>query len=325
MALKKSKKSAAKSSAAPPRALASTLPKDILLQPPPKKPHALTPLRIGAHLSTSGGVPNAIERAYRVGANTLQIFSSSPRMWSPYSITAEQAARTRALRQRYAIAPLVIHASYLVNCCSQSAEFRGKSVIALRGEVERALILGAEYLVLHPGSWRGLTRAEGLELAAESIEQALDGLPYHDANFRILIENTAGAEFSLGSKLDQVAELIERVRPVAPVAACLDTCHLHVSGYDIVSRESSAVTMQEIARTVGTSTIRVWHMNDAKAPRGSKLDRHTHIGEGTIGLDAFSRVLNDLRFSHCAFIAETPVDEPGDERRNIEAMQRLVR
>src|SRR6185437_9359073 len=113
----------------------------------------------------------------------------------------------------------------LVNVCSQSAAVRANSIQAFRGETERALALGAEYLVLHPGSWRGLTREEGLRLAAESIERSLDGLPWQECNFSILIENTAGAEFSLGSSFEQVAELVSRLKRVAPVAACLDTCH----------------------------------------------------------------------------------------------------
>jgi deoxyribonuclease-4 len=195
---------------------------------------------------------------------------------------------------------------------------------AFRGEVERALALGAEYLVLHPGSWRGLTREDGLRLAAESIGAATDGIDFGDCDFRILIENTAGAEFSLGGSFEQVAELIERLKPVAPVGACLDTCHCHVAGYDLVSPEGYEQTVRLIEATVGLGTVRVWHMNDAKAARGSKLDRHQHIGLGTMGLEPFGRLLNDPRFAHCAFIAETPVDEDGDERRNMQKLLSLV-
>jgi deoxyribonuclease-4 len=196
-------------------------------------------------------------------------------------------------------------------------------VSGFRGEVERALAWGAEYLVLHPGSWNGLTREEGLRLAVEGIERATDGLPWHDHNFKVLIENTAGAEFSLGATLEQVAELVERLRACAPVAVCLDTCHLHVKGYDIVTAEGWAETTKLIADTVGIETVRVWHCNDAKAAQGSKLDRHEHIGEGTIGSAAFRRLLHDERFAHAAFIAETPVDEPGDEMRNVMALRAL--
>ena len=133
--------------------------------------------RIGVHLGTAGGASNAVDRAHEIGANTLQIFSSSPRMWRPQKIDPKQAERMRTQRAKFDVGPLVIHTSYLVNVCSQTEEFREKSVAAFRGEIERALMLGAEYLVLHPGSWKGLTRNEGLKLAAESIREQWTGCP----------------------------------------------------------------------------------------------------------------------------------------------------
>jgi deoxyribonuclease-4 len=281
--------------------------------------------RIGVHLGTAGGASNAVERAKEIGANTFQIFSSSPRMWRAPKVDPKQAERMRELRAKLDVGPLVIHTSYLVNVCSQSDEVREKSVGAFRGEIERALALGAEYLVLHPGSWKGLTREEGLKLAAESIQRSIDGLPWQGIAFSILIENTAGAEFSLGGSFEQVAELVERLRSHAPVDVCLDTCHTHVAGYDLVSSEGYADTMNKVAATVTFDAVRVWHCNDAKAARGSKLDRHEHIGEGTMGLEPFRWILNDPRFDHCAFVAETPVDEPGDEERNVRVLKSLVK
>jgi deoxyribonuclease-4 len=281
--------------------------------------------RIGVHLGTAGGASNSVERAREIGANTLQIFSASPRMWRAPNVDPKQAERMRALRAKLDVGPLVIHTGYLINICSQSNEIREKSIVALRGEIERALALGAEYLVLHPGSWKGLTRDEGLKLAAGSIERAIDGLAWQGTPFHILIENTAGAEFSLGGSFEQVAELVERLKTHAPVAVCLDTCHSHVAGYDLVSAEGYEETMKQAAATVTFDAVRVWHCNDAKAARGSKLDRHEHIGQGTMGLEPFRRLLNDPRFAHCAFIAETPVDEPGDEERNVRVLKSLVK
>ena len=280
--------------------------------------------RVGIHLSTAGGVFRAAERAHAIGANTFQIFSSSPRMWRPARISSEHCEQMRVLRESFDCAPLVVHTSYLVNLCSQSSEVRDKSVAAFRGEVERALALGAEYLVLHPGSWRGLTREVGLRLAAESIGAATDGIAFDGCDFRILIENTAGAEFSLGGSFEQVAELIDRLKAVVPVGACLDTCHCHVAGYDLVSRDGYEETLRQIDATLGFGAVKVWHTNDARAARGSKLDRHQHIGEGTMGLEPFRKLLNDRRFAHCAFIAETPVDEEGDDQRNLDALLRLA-
>ena len=280
--------------------------------------------RIGVHLGTAGGASNAVEKAREIGANTFQIFTSSPRMWRAPKVDPKQAARMRELRAKLDVGPLVVHTSYLVNVCSQTVDVREKSVAAFRGEIERALDFGAEYLVLHPGSWKGLTRDEGLRLAAESITRAIDGVAWQGTGFHILIENTAGAEFSLGGSFEQVAELVARLKATAPVGVCLDTCHTHVAGYDLVSAEGYAETMALIGKTVGFADVRVWHSNDAKAERGSKLDRHEHIGQGTMGVEPFRRLLNDKRWAHAAFIAETPVDEPGDEERNVRVLKSLV-
>jgi deoxyribonuclease IV len=280
--------------------------------------------RIGVHVGTAGGTWTAVERAVAAGANTFQIFSSSPRMWRAAPVKAADAKKMRELRAKLDVGPVAIHASYLINLCSQTETVRENSITAFRGEVERALALGAEYLVLHPGSWKGLTREEGLRLAAQSIERAIDGVAWQGKDFRILIENTAGAEFSLGGKLEQVAELVECLRACAPVAVCLDTCHVHVAGYDLVSTDGYIETMKLVESTVGFDAVKVWHCNDAKAAMGSKLDRHEHIGEGTIGAAAFRRLLQDERFTHCAFIAETPVDAPGDEARNVGVLRTLA-
>lgn len=297
--------------------------KDVLLwaNGEPPKPG---PLRIGIHTSTAGGVEMAAERAYRLGANTFQIFSSSPRQWKPYSLAQSQCEAMRSLREKYGIGPMAIHSSYLVNLASATPEFHRKSVVAFRGELERAIALGADYLVLHPGSFRGRSREEGLELVAKSIAEAAEGLELEKCNFKVLIENTAGAEFSLGGSFDQVAHLLEYLKPVCPVGACIDTCHTHVSGYDIVSETGWQQTMQKLDGTVGLANVAVWHCNDAKDACGSKRDRHEHIGKGTIGLEPFRRLLNDPRTEHASFIAETPIDEPGDDLRNIETLKSLV-
>ncbi len=280
--------------------------------------------RIGVHVGVAGGCWTAVNRAVEAGANTFQIFSSSPRMWRAAPVKAEDAAKMRELRLQHDVGPISIHASYLINLCSQTESVRVSSTAAFRGEVERALALGAENLVLHPGSWKGLTRDEGLRLAAESIEKAIEGIDFAGKDFRILIENTAGAEFSLGSKLEQVAELVACLEKCAPVAVCLDTCHVHVAGYDLVSPDGYVETMKLVESTVGFEAVKVWHCNDAKAAFGSKLDRHEHIGEGTIGAETFRRLLHDERFAQAIFIAETPVDAPGDEARNVMVLRTLA-
>ena len=279
--------------------------------------------RIGAHMSTSGGVWTAVQRAVECGANTMQIFSSSPRTWKSGAVRPADTEKLNAARAEFDVHPLAIHASFLINLCSQTESIRASSVEAFRAEVQQALALDAEYLVVHTGSWKGLTRDEGLRLAAQSIEKAIDGLPWQDSKLKVLIENAPGAEFALGSTLEQVAELVDRLRACAPVDVCLDTCHLYVAGYDIATPQGYDETMRLIESTVGCDAVRVWHCNDAKAALGSKLDRHEHIGEGMIGTEAFRRLLHDERFANAAFIAETPADEPGDNLRNVMALRVL--
>jgi len=298
---------------------------DILRHPPPKRPPDRTSRRIGIHTSIAGGVQNAAERAYRLGCDAFQIFSSSPRQWAPYDLSRPQRDQLRQLREKYDLKPLVIHTNYLVNLAATNELFLKKSVEAFRGEVERALALCAEYLVLHPGSFRGANRGEGLLRTAGAIAAATTQLDLARAGLTILIENTAGAEYSLGGSFEQVAEVMERLREIVPIAACIDTCHTHVAGYDIVSEQGLAQTLRILDQTIGLKNVPVWHCNDAKAERGSKLDRHDHVGKGKIGEAAFRRLLNDPRTAHAAFIAETPIDKPGDDRRNVQALKRLVK
>lgn len=298
--------------------------KDVLLwaQGQPPRPG---PRRVGIHTSTAGGVEFAAERAYRLGANTFQIFSSSPRQWKPYLLSKEQCERMRRLREKYDLKPLVIHCSYLVNLASVTPEFHRMSLTAFRGELERAVSLGAEFLVLHPGSFRGRSHDEGLELVAFSVAEAVRNLELEKSGLRLLIENTAGAEFSLGGSFEQVAELLDELRDVCPVGVCLDTCHTHVAGYDIVSEAGWHNTMRQVDQVIGLNNVFVWHCNDAKDPAGSKRDRHQHIGEGTIGIEPFQRLLNDPRTKHAAFIAETPIEKPKDDLRNVAVLKSLVR
>jgi deoxyribonuclease IV len=289
------------------------------------EPPLTTSRRIGIHTSIAGGVENAAERAFRLGCNAFQIFSSSPRQWQPYTLGRGQCDMMNRLRQKYDLKPLVIHSNYLINLAGTNAPFLKKSIAAFRGEIERALALCAEYLVLHPGSFRGATREEGLLRTARSIAEACGGIDLAKGGLTILMENTAGAEYSLGGTFEQVAELLALLRQTVPIGACIDTCHTPVAGYDIVSAEGRRVTLIHLAQTVGLKNVRVWHSNDAKAERGSRLDRHEHIGRGKLGLDVFRALLNNPQLKHAAFIAETPIDEPGDDLRNVNALKALVK
>jgi deoxyribonuclease IV len=175
---------------------------DILKGAPLKRPPRRSLRRIGIHTSAAGGVENAAERAYRLGCNTLQIFSSSPRQWAAYELSRRQCDEMRRLRDQFELKPLVIHTNYLVNLAASNQLFLEKSMAAFRGEVERALALGAEYLVSHPGSFRGTDREAGLRQTAAAIAVATQELDLAKGNLTILIENTAGAEYSLGGSFE---------------------------------------------------------------------------------------------------------------------------
>jgi deoxyribonuclease IV len=298
--------------------------KDPLKWPSPKIPPSMTARRIGIHTSIAGGVENAAVRAHRLGCNTFQIFSSSPRQWQPYALAQSQCEAMKRLRLNYDLKPLVIHSNYLINLAGTNTPFLKKSITAFRGELERGLALSADYLVLHPGSFRGASREQGLERTAKSIAEASQGLDLVKSGLSVLIENTAGAEYSLGGTFEQIAELLTLLRLTVPVGACIDTCHTHVAGYDIVSKEGRDLTLHHLEQTVGLKNVHVWHCNDAKAERGSRLDRHENIGRGKLGLEVFRAMLNDHRLRHATFIAETPVNDPGDDLRNVEALKGLV-
>jgi len=293
-------------------------------RPSPKKGRVVTSRRIGIHTSIAGGVQNCAVRAHGLGCNTMQIFSSSPRQWAAHDLNQADCGELGRLRERYDLKPLVVHNNYLVNLASTTEAFLKKSIEAFRGEIERALALCADYLVLHPGSFRGADRAKGLLQTAAATAAAAHGLDLAKGGLMILIENSAGAEYSLGATFEQVAEVMDHLKGVIPVGACIDTCHTHVAGYDIVSETGMGETLAHLEKTIGLKNVRVWHCNDAKAARGSRLDRHQHVGKGSIGLEPFRRLLNDPRLAHAAFIAETPIDVPGDDRRNVDALKTLV-
>jgi deoxyribonuclease IV len=282
------------------------------------------PRRIGIHISIAGGIQKAAERARDMGCNTLQIFSSSPRQWAASELSRPHCEHFLRLRENYDLKPLVIHTNYLINLASSDQLFLQKSIEAFRGEVERALDLCADYLVLHPGSFRGADRSRGLLQTAAAIAASTKGLDLVKGGLTILIENSAGAEFSLGGSFEQVAEVIHHLHGIIPVAACIDTCHTHVSGYEIVRETGFRETLAALDKTIGLDQVRVLHCNDAKAQRGSKLDRHQHIGAGTIGLEPFRRLLTYPLLAHAAFIAETPFDEPEDGQRNVATLKSLA-
>lgn len=281
--------------------------------------------RIGAHTSTAGALENAAIFAHAAGANTAQIFSGSPRTWRNPMPAAAAITKLREARERLDVNPLVIHANYLINLASIDPANRPKSIGAFRGELERAIAIGAEYLVLHPGSYKDQTVETALDRFAEGLVEASQGI--ESRKLTVLLENTAGAGSALGSRFEELAAMRERAAGKLGygLGFCIDTCHTLAAGIGFTSPEGMKGLVSSLDAILGLNNIPVIHMNDSKAACGSHLDRHEHIGEGHIGLETFGRILNHPRLESKCFILETPVDEDGDFELNVAALRNLCK
>lgn len=281
----------------------------------------------GLHTSTAGGLDNAAREAVEFGANCFQIFSSSPRMWRASSLDPARIEAFRALRQKYELGPVAIHCNYLINLAATDESVLRQSMISFRGELERALAIGAEYLVLHPGSKKGHGSPEdAVLLAAASIAAASKGLAFPRHGFHLLLENTAGAGQSIGSTFEELAslaDLAQRAGAQMRIGYCIDTCHCLAAGYDVASEAGLADTVRALDRVLGLDNVPMFHANDSKGALGSHLDRHANIGDGHIGLDGFRRILNHPQLVDKAFILETPSDDGGAER-DMATLRRLT-
>ena len=246
-------------------------------------------------------------------------------MW--FAPQPDPAAITRMAecREKWDLTPLVIHDNYLINLAASDLAIRKKSIGAFRGEVERAIAIGAEYLVLHPGSAKGYTPEEAIATFTDSIIEACEGLT--SKHLKILFENTAGQGSVLGSKFEELAELRRRAASKIDfeIGFCLDTCHWYASGYDVAESKGLKDTVAQAQAILGLEHVPVIHTNDSKGALNSHLDRHANIGEGYIGLEGFRRILNDKQLKSKAFVLETPIDNEGDDLKNVETLKSLCR
>jgi deoxyribonuclease IV len=281
--------------------------------------------RIGIHTSIAGDVCSALDIAHGLGANALQIFSSSPRMWSRGAIGSKvieaSSQRFRARRAELGLGPLVVHTNYLINLASCERVLRVRSIQAFHDEIVRAASLGADFLVTHPGSSCGVAMNIAIAAIADGLKQAARGVNFGD--MRVLVENTAGQGTSVGSRFSELKQILDLCLEL-PLGVCLDTAHLFAAGHDLRRAEGLENTLTEISATVGLERVFVVHVNDSKAALGSHLDRHEHIGKGKIGREGFRRILNHPQLAGRAFILETPIDRPGDDRRNVDTLWQLA-
>lgn len=280
---------------------------------------------IGAHVSIAGSLMRAIEEASELGCDGFQIFTHSPRMWKAPPLSQPDVARFRAARTERGFDPVVVHGSYLLNLASPDRENRARSIRAFRDEVERAVAVGADYLVIHPGSAKGYESVvEAIVTLGEAIAEATQGVDWKQLT--LLLENTAGGGQSLGRDFGELAAARAAIEhhSDAPVGFCIDTCHTFAAGFDITTPKGLRETLGRIDREIGLEAVRVIHANDSKAALGSHIDRHEHIGEGKIGAEAFRRILRHPKLKRKPFILETPHGPDGTHRKNVEALRKLV-
>jgi deoxyribonuclease-4 len=278
--------------------------------------------RIGLHTGIAGGLHNALLKARALGADTVQIFSRNPRGWQAKPLVPEEVEQFKRVREETGVSPVVIHANYLINLAAADEVIREKSIASFREEVERGLTLGADYLVLHPGSARGACEEDAIRTCAESLKAACAGLELN--SFRILLENTAGQGECIGHRFEHLREIAEQC-PELNLGVCLDTAHAFTAGYDIRDEDGLSAALDSLDANVKIENVRAVHFNDSKAAYNSRVDRHWHLGQGHIGAEALRRVASHPRLAHAAFLLETPVDETCDDACNLEALRSFVR
>ena len=287
--------------------------------------------RLGAHMSVAGGLPRAVERAVVHQCEAFQIFSKNANQWRGRDVPPAEIREFRAKVKAAGLHPVVSHASYLINLATTRVTRREQSLAAMGDEIDRAEALGLQGVVLHPGCYTAGSEATGLDLIADGLLELLAARRRGKA--MIILEHTAGQGTSLGATFEHIAYIVARAKDHRRIGVCLDTCHLLASGYDIASPDGYAATFRLFEQLIGVDRLKLFHLNDSKRPLGSRVDRHEHIGQGCVGLEAFRRLINDPRFEGLPMLLETPKTEgrsptlvaidPLDER-NLNVLRGLL-
>ncbi len=279
-------------------------------------------MRIGFHVSISGGFTLAVQRAFELGCTCMQIFSRNPRGWTVKPLDKKDIAGFKKLREQWDIGPVFVHTNYLINLASGRADLYGKSIEQFVIDLERTEALGAEYLVTHLGSASGRDAAWMIDRVAGALNMAMK---LHPPRTTILLENTAGEAGDVGYTLEQVREVMNGLDDAAGIGLCYDTCHGFAAGYDIRRKKDIDALAGKIDATVGLQRLKGMHLNDCLRDLGSHVDRHWHIGEGKIGLDGFKMLLNHPAFREIPKVMETPKETEEDDPRNMRTVKSLVK
>jgi deoxyribonuclease-4 len=277
--------------------------------------------RVGVHTSIAGGIEKSLERASRLGCDTIQIFSHNPRGWQMKQKDPKEVETFLRMRQLSGIGPVFVHTSYLINLASRDSILMKKSVRMVVEEMNIADLIGAEYLVLHSGSAAGDDPREARKRAAAALSEVSEAGRWRAG---ILIENTAGERGDITSRITEICALMEQVRGKLISGVCIDTCHAYAAGYDIASVEGVAALSEKLEKYIGWQLIRLIHLNDSKGGLSSGLDRHEHIGRGKIGMNGFSNFLRHPCFADIPLILETPKKTEDDDPTNLRTVRSLI-
>jgi len=275
-------------------------------------------------MSIAGGIDKAVERGAAIGCSALQIFTKSSNQWAARPLPADETERFRDSLRRSGMTHVVAHDSYLINLCSPDDTLWRRSIEACAGELERCALLGVPWLVTHPGGHMGQGEEFGIRRMAEAIDAVHARVPAGVAS--IAIETSAGQGTIIGYRFEQIAAVIARTRDPDRIGVCLDTCHVFAAGYELRTRRGYAETMRRFDDAIGFDRLRAVHVNDSKRDRGSRVDRHEHIGKGFLGLEAFRYLMNDARLIERPLILETPKEEDcREDVTNLTTLMGLVR
>ena len=279
-------------------------------------------LPVGAHHSIAGGMPEAVRRATETGCRVLQVFVKNSNRWAGRPIGGEEASVFRQAARDAGLQAIVAHSSYLINPASQDADLREKSVAGLSDEILRCDLLGIPALVLHPGSRGESSLADGIRRVAQTLDRTFER---GESRARVLLETAAGQGASVGSRFEELRDILAASRYPQRLGICLDTCHVFAAGYDLRAPAAFARTLEAFDRTIGLDRLEAIHVNDSRKELGCRVDRHTHIGEGAIGRAGFRNLMTDPRLAAIPKYLETPKDEKLDfDRRNLARLRRLA-
>lgn len=277
--------------------------------------------RIGFHAPIKNGLHEALLISQELNCQTVQIFSRNPRGWKAKLLSDEEVRIFKRVRRQTRISPVVIHTNYLINLAAADPLMLQKSRESFREELERGILLGADYLVVHPGSARGACEADGIRTCSESLKVAARGLNLR--KLRILLENTAGQGECIGHRFEHLRQIMDLCGELS-LGVCFDTAHAFTAGYDIREQDGLEALIETIQKTVNTKKVLAVHFNDSRVEYNSRVDRHWHIGEGHIGSEALRRVAQHPKLAHAAFILETPYVDPRIDVQNLNKLRSFL-